>query len=67
LPRPRIIQVKDREEALAWIRRAPMEAGSEVEIRQVFEVADFPSDDVSEEHLRKEQQWRDATQKPLTN
>ena len=62
-----IIQVKDREEALAWMRRAPMDPGAELEIRQVAEVSDFPVDSVSEEHLRKEQEWRDATQKPITN
>jgi len=62
-----IIQVKSLEEALAWFRRAPMEEGDELEVRQVFDVADFPSDSVSEEHLRKEQEWRDANQKPITN
>ena len=34
-------QVKSKEEAVAWLKRAPFEDGFEVEIRQVFEVDDF--------------------------
>jgi hypothetical protein len=33
-------QVKSKEEAIAWLRRAPFEE-TEVEIRQVFEAEDF--------------------------
>ncbi len=36
-----ILQVKSREEAIEWIKRAPFESGEQVEIRKVFEVADF--------------------------
>jgi len=34
-------QVKSKEEAIAWLKRAPFEDGYEVEIRQVFEADDF--------------------------
>ena len=34
-------QVKSKEEAIEWLKRAPFEDGYEVEIRQVFEVDDF--------------------------
>jgi hypothetical protein len=34
-------QVKSKEEAIAWLKRAPFEDGFEVEIRQVFEADDF--------------------------
>ena len=34
-------QVKSKEEAIEWLKRAPFEDGFEVEIRQVFEVDDF--------------------------
>jgi hypothetical protein len=34
-------QVKSKEEALDWIKRAPFGPGAEIEIRQVFEAADF--------------------------
>ena len=59
-----IIQAKDLDEAIAWMRKAPMPAGEELEIRQVAETSDFPADPVSDEYLRREQEWRDATQKP---
>jgi hypothetical protein len=46
-------QVKSREEAIEWLKRAPFE-DTEVEIRQVFETADFaPSDPTGE--LRKQE------------
>jgi len=34
-------QVKSKEEAIEWLKRAPFDGGTEVEIRQVFEMADF--------------------------
>jgi hypothetical protein len=38
-----LIQVKSKEEAIEWVKRAPnpMEGESEIEIRQVFEADDF--------------------------
>src|SRR6266852_5859807 len=36
-----IWQVKSKEEAIEWLRRAPFDGGTEVEIRQVFEADDF--------------------------
>ena len=36
-----IWQVKSREEAIEWLKRAPFDGGAEVEIRQIFEAADF--------------------------
>ena len=52
-----ILQVKSREEAIEWIKRAPFESGEQVEIRQVFEAADFgeafaPELRESEERMR---------------
>jgi hypothetical protein len=34
-------QVKSKEEAIEWVKRAPMLPGDEIEIRQVFEAEDF--------------------------
>jgi hypothetical protein len=34
-------QVKSKEEAIQWIKRAPFGPGAEIELRQVFELADF--------------------------
>jgi hypothetical protein len=36
-----LIQVKSKEEAIAWMRRAPFGDGVVLEIRQVFETEDF--------------------------
>lgn len=54
-----MIQVASREEAIAWMTRAPFEPGSELELRQVFEVEDFgealtPELREQEERLRAE-------------
>jgi hypothetical protein len=34
-------QVKSKEEAIEWLKRAPFDGGTEVEIRQLFELEDF--------------------------
>ena len=34
-------QVKSIEEAVEWLKRAPFDGGTEIEIRPVFEAADF--------------------------
>ena len=39
-----MIQVKSREEALEWAKRAPMGDNEIIEVRQVQEMADFPPD-----------------------
>ena len=36
-----LIQVKSLEEAVDWMKRAPFDGGSEIEIRQVFDAEDF--------------------------
>jgi hypothetical protein len=50
-------QVKSVEEAVEWLKRAPFDGGTEVEIRPVFEAADFgaqlsPEIKAQEERLR---------------
>jgi hypothetical protein len=39
-----ILQVRSREEAIEWARRAPMSNNEIIEVRQIFEMGDFPSD-----------------------
>ncbi len=39
-----IIQVRSREEAIEWAKRAPMSNHEIIEVRQIFEMADFPAD-----------------------
>ena len=52
-------QVKSKEEAIEWLKRAPFGDGSEVELRQVFEAEDFgdeftPELREAEEALRRQ-------------
>ncbi|HLI35473.1 MAG TPA: YciI family protein [Terriglobia bacterium] len=52
-------QVKSMEEAIEWLKRAPFDGGTEVEIRPVFETEDFaaqltPELRAQEERLRTE-------------
>ena len=39
-----IIQVKSKEEAVEWARRAPMSRGEIIELRGIHEMEDFPAD-----------------------
>jgi hypothetical protein len=39
-----LINAKSREEAVAWARRVPAEDGDVVEVRQVFDMEEFPED-----------------------
>ena len=36
-----LIQTKSPDEAIDWMKRAPFDGGSEIEIRQVFDAEDF--------------------------
>ena len=39
-----IIQVRTREEAIEWAKRAPMSNNEVIEVRQIHEMPDFPED-----------------------
>lgn len=39
-----IIQVRSREEAIEWAKRAPMANNEIIEVRQIYERCDFPAD-----------------------
>jgi hypothetical protein len=49
-------QCRSKEEALEWLKRAPFEAGEEVEIRQVYELSDFGESDAVEQHRKLQDQ-----------
>src|ERR1700737_3350700 len=51
-------QVKSKEEAIEWLKRAPFGGGTEVEIRQVFEAEDFGAEFTPE--LRKQEERQRA-------
>lgn len=39
-----IIQVRSREEAIEWAKRAPMSNNEIIEVRRIHEMSDFPED-----------------------
>ena len=55
-----ILDVKSREEAIEWIKRSPnpFEGESEIEIRQIYEAADFAPVDPTGELRKKEEDLR---------
>ena len=54
-------QVKSREEAIEWLKRAPFQEG-EVEIRQVFETEDFAPSDPTGKLREQEERLRAQTE-----
>jgi hypothetical protein len=56
-------QVKSKEEAIEWLKRAPFDGGTEVEIRQVFETEDFAASDPSGEIRAQENRLREQVEK----
>jgi len=55
-------QVKSKDEAIEWLKRAPFGGGTEVELRQVFETEDFAASDPSGKLREQEdRQRRQAT------
>lgn len=51
-----IIETATREEAAEWASRAPLGAGTFLEVRRVTEMEDFPADN---EWIQKEAGWRE--------
>lgn len=39
-----MIDVNSKEEAIEWARRVPADDGNVIEVRQVFEISEFPED-----------------------
>jgi len=57
-----IWQCKSREEAIEWVKRCPnpMPGPSEIEIRQIFEAADFGEEFTPELREQEERVWAEA-------
>ena len=53
-----IVQVASKEEALEWAKRAPLGAGSKLEIRRITDESDF-EDFADNEYVQKEAGWRE--------
>ena len=52
-----ILDVASQEEAVEWAKRAPLGAGSKIEVRRVSSIDEFPQDN---EWIKKERAWREA-------
>jgi len=55
-------KVKSMEEAVEWLKRAPFDGGTEIEIRPLFEAADF-GDEFTPELQKQEERVRAAAAK----
>ena len=55
-------QCKSKEEAVAWLKRAPFDGGTEVEIRQIFSAEDF-GEALTPELRKQEERLRAETEK----
>src|SRR5205807_2476176 len=58
-----IWQVKSKAEAIEWLKRAPFDIDTEVELRQVFSPEDFAPSDPTGELRKKEQALRERVEK----
>ena len=55
-----LLQTKTREECIEWMKRAPFEPGSTLEIRQVHEADDFAASDPTGEIRAQEKRLRET-------
>ncbi len=60
-----MIQVKSKEEAIQWAKRVPFDGVGELELRQLFEAADFSPDlypsDEAQQLMKAEGEFRKRT------
>jgi hypothetical protein len=52
-----IWQVESREQAIEWLKRAPFDGGTEIELRQIFDADDF-GDELTPELREQEERLR---------
>lgn len=58
-----ILQVKSRDEAIAWLSRAPFTPGTKIELRQLFADDDFASVDTTGELREQDAKLREQAEK----
>ena len=59
-----IWQVRSMDEAIEWLKRAPFDGGTEIEIRQVFEAEDFGEAFTPELREQERRVWEQASNQP---
>jgi hypothetical protein len=62
-----IWQVRSLDEAVEWLKRAPFDGGTEVEIRRVFEADDFGEELTPELREQEERVWAQASENARKN
>jgi hypothetical protein len=62
-----IWQVRSLDEAVEWLKRAPFDGGTEVEIRRVFEADDFGEEFTPELREQEERVWAQAAENARKN
>ena len=60
-------QVKSKEEAIEWLKRAPFDGGIEIELRQVFEMEDFGKEMTPELREQEKRQMAQAEKNRQSN
>ncbi len=55
-------KVDSREEAIEWLKKAPFDGGTEIELRQVFEAEDF-GEELTPEIREREERLRAETER----
>lgn len=53
-----IIDVKDKAEALEWVKRIPFDEGETIEVRKIFEAADWAAEGMDPALIEREQTQR---------
>ena len=57
-------QCKSQDEAVEWLKRAPFDGGTEIELRQVFEADDFGDEFTPELREQEERLRREMASRP---
>ena len=57
-------QVRSKDEAIEWLKRAPFDGGTEIELRQVFEAADFGAEFTPELQAQEARLRAEISSKP---
>ena len=55
-------QVRSMDEAIEWLKRAPFDGGTEIEIRRVFEAEDFGENFTPELREQERKAWETASE-----
>ena len=60
-----IWQVKSMDEAVEWLKRAPFDGGTEIELRPIFEAEDFGKEFTPELRAQEERLREQIAQRPV--